>query len=50
MKKCNEAPPVELYDFLHEMESIGILIPKVIEDWWKRETIINEEKRHQKTI
>ena len=46
--KTNTKPPKEIYDVLHEAEEKGIDLPYVIEEWWTKETQINERNKSKK--
>ena len=43
-EKCNTLPPKEIYDVLHEFESLGGNIPKSVDWWWIEETVINSKR------
>jgi len=39
---AHSLPPKEIYDVLHAAEENGINIPLTVDEWWKKETEINE--------
>jgi len=38
-------PPPEIFDVLHLAEMAGIKLPRVVDDWWYRETSVVWEKK-----
>jgi hypothetical protein len=38
-------PPKEIYDVLHEFEELGGTLPEVVDDWWKNETLLEEQEK-----
>lgn len=41
----NTLPPEDIYEVLHMAEAAHIQLPKSVERWWEKETVINEKKR-----
>ena len=44
---CDVMPPRDILDVLHEAEVAGVKIPEVVDDWWFRQTCVDQEKREQ---
>jgi len=40
---CKTLPPKDIFDILHSAEEKGIVLPKVVDDWWSNETELNEK-------
>lgn len=40
-------PPRAIFDILHKAEAKGIKIPLIIDKWWEKETIKQEEVRNK---
>lgn len=49
MKTVNTLPPIEIYDVLLKCEIKGIELPESVDDWWFKETEINESKKNNLT-
>ena len=47
--KTYTLPPREIYDLLHLAEAKGVEIPNAVDDWWHKETKIDQDKRVKKT-
>jgi len=45
---CHFAPPIEIYDVLHEAKLKGIKFPEAVEYWWIIETKLNEGQKNIK--
>lgn len=43
-KMCHAHPPQEIYDVLQSAEAKGIEILQSVDEWWKRETRLNETR------
>jgi hypothetical protein len=42
---CRTLPPKDLFDVLHSAEEKGVILPKVVDDWWSNETELSERDK-----
>jgi hypothetical protein len=43
----NTLPPTTIYDVLHAAEAAGIELPEEVDQWWLKETDINEQRKSE---
>jgi len=45
---CDILPPREILDVLHEAEAAGIVVPKEVDEWWEKQTVIDASNAEAK--
>ena len=48
MQLVKTLPPEEIYEVLSMAEEKGIKLPTVVDEWWIKETILNQQQLDSK--